>query len=463
LGVAPANWGNTQLPRAAANLVSGQQLTEVGSVTGRPTGLLNYQGQLLQDGSPVNGAVAITFTLYYTDTGGYAWWQEMQTVDVEDGLFNVMLGAVNPLDDSAVSFQSQMWLEVQPAGAAAPLTPRQPLGVVGYAMNLMPGATLVDQNVGGPYWTTFYVTSEDHPAIYGGSDADAGVRGESYYDGAAGVEGNAYGFGGSGTSGRNFGDDGHGTAGWNYGDSTACPVGDTECAAGIYGAAYGDSYASFFYGQNRSAVIGVITGTYYTVWGYTGAGPDGYGFSTNGESYFNDYVIFGGGKSGYVVDIALNDGDAPLEKGDVVVISGYDAPVVGNIPVVRVRKAAEANATGIIGVVDVLYVPCDKPQESLQAGEGCGGFKSSVTVVQPGEYLSVVALGAYEAIKVDATSGPIRPGDLLATSASTGYATKAPLLTVGGVSFNAPGTIVGKALGALNEGVGIIPVFVSAR
>ncbi len=113
------------------------------------------------------------------------------------------------------------------------------------------------------------------------------------------------------------------------------------------------------------------------------------------------------------------------------------------------------NATSIMGVVDVLFTPCDKPQDSLQSGEKCGGFDPSVTIIQPGQYLSVVTLGAYGYINVDATKDPIQPGDLL-VSTDTGVAAKAVQITVNGVSFYAPGTIIGKALGSLDSGVGFI-------
>ena len=111
----------------------------------------------------------------------------------------------------------------------------------------------------------------------------------------------------------------------------------------------------------------------------------------------------------------------------------------------------------------MLYVPCTIPQEDLLTGQACGGYEPGITTIQPGEYLGVVTLGAYEAIKVDASAGPIAPGDVLVASANSGFAVKATPLTVDGVSFYAPGTVIGKALGALDEGTGVIPVFVSAR
>ncbi|MCP4543498.1 MAG: hypothetical protein GY832_40820, partial [Chloroflexi bacterium] len=212
-GIAPANQGGNEAQRGAANVVSGRQPAEVASNTASPTGLFNYQGQLLYDGSPITGTVAITFSLYTTATGGFAWWQEVQTVDVEHGLFNVMLGAVTPLDDLAAKFQYQAWLEIQPVAADAPLTPRQPLGVAGYAMNLIPGATLVDENVGASYWATFYVQSDEHPAIYGGSSSDNGIVGASYYTDTAGVYGYTHGDEGVGVYGRASDDSAYGVVG----------------------------------------------------------------------------------------------------------------------------------------------------------------------------------------------------------------------------------------------------------
>jgi hypothetical protein len=435
-----------------ASPAPGYQPEDSMGITAAPSGLMNYQGRLLQNDVPYDGAIDITFTLWSDSTAGSSYWQETQTVQVDDGLFNVMLGAANPLDGLAVQFQRQLWLGIQPAGAASELTPRQPMGTVAYAMNLMPGATIVDRNIGGSYGTSFYVSSDDHPAIYGYSAVAEGVRGSSNYTGTSGVRGDTY------------GNDGYGVSGWNYGDSTSCPTGETACAAGVYATAGGNAYAAFIYGENRSGIVTVQgDNNYYGLWLYSQKAPNGSGIWTNGASTFNDYVTFNGGKSGYVVDIALNDGVEPLEQGDVVVISGYESPVVGNIPVARVRRATGANTAGVMGVVDVLYVPCAADPESLQAGQACGGFETSVKVIQPGEYLSVVTLGAYAAIKVNATYGPIRPGDVLATSGTAGYAMTGTPLTLQGVTFYAPGTIIGTAMGALDKGTGTIPVFISSR
>jgi hypothetical protein len=352
-----------------------------------------------------------------------------------------------------VYFQNQQWLGVQPEGAASELTPRQPLGVAAAAMNVMPGATMVDNNPAGGYGYSFWVSTDNHSAIYGQSTTGYGVSGLTGGDNYPAMYGSA--------SGTGLGS--HGLEGRMSGATASCVSTATECGSGLYATASGNAYAAHIYGQNRSGIIDVQgDNTYYGLWIYSLIAPNGNGLYTNGASYFADFVTFAAGKSGYVVDIALNDGGGALEKGDIVAISGYDAPVVGEVPVIRVRKASEANATGVIGVVDVLYEPC-QATEPLQAGQACGGFQGDVTTIQPGEYLGVVTLGAYEAVKVDASAGPIRPGDLLASSTRAGFAMTATPLRVQGTSFFAPGTIIGKALGSLNSGTGTVPVFVSSR
>ena len=61
--------------------------------------LLNYQG-VLKDGSgtPVTGTVSIVFSIYDVNTGGTPLWTETQSsVNVNNGLFNVLLGSSTSL------------------------------------------------------------------------------------------------------------------------------------------------------------------------------------------------------------------------------------------------------------------------------------------------------------------------------------------------------------------------------
>lgn len=170
------------------NLAPGHETDGGGGV--EPAGLMNYQGRLMLNGDPFSGTIPMTFTLYTDPVTGTTAWQEQQPVQVDNGLFNVLLGSVEPLDDRAGAFISQLWLGVQPEGAAE-LTPRQPLATAGYAMNVMPGAYMLDLNEGGPYGYSFNVRSVNHPAIYGATHYtdSIGMHGRAYHPGGVGVYG----------------------------------------------------------------------------------------------------------------------------------------------------------------------------------------------------------------------------------------------------------------------------------
>ena len=72
-------------------------------------------------------------------------------------------------------------------------------------------------------------------------------------------------------------------------------------------------------------------------------------------------------------------------------------------------------------------------------------------------YGNVVTLGASKVIKVDASLGAIHTGDLLTTSPHAGYAMKVT------DKVSAIGAIVGKALGNVETGTGLIPVTVTLK
>jgi hypothetical protein len=74
-----------------------------------------------------------------------------------------------------------------------------------------------------------------------------------------------------------------------------------------------------------------------------------------------------------------------------------------------------------------------------------------------------VALIGRVPCKVVAENGPIRRGDLLTTSSTPGHAMKAEPLILEGHAIVGPGTIIGKALGALRADRGMIDVFVFLR
>jgi hypothetical protein len=165
--------------------------------------------------------------------------------------------------------------------------------------------------------------------------------------------------------------------------------------------------------------------------------------------------VASGSKAGYVVDVCLNDGPDLLEIGDVVAVVGVSDPVVGEIPVMRVVKATTENARAVVGVVDQRFVVDEENGESLARPDTAEPQRATNNAVQPEEYLSVVTLGAFKLIKVDASYDVIQPGDLLTPSPNPGYAMRA--------TDAPPGTIIGKALETLETGQGTIAVYVTMQ
>lgn len=89
---------------------------------------ISYQGHLTDaNGQPINTATPMTFRLYTTATGGTALWTEERTganaVPVTNGLFNVLLGSVTPMDTAL--FNQALWLGISINGEAE-MTPREP-------------------------------------------------------------------------------------------------------------------------------------------------------------------------------------------------------------------------------------------------------------------------------------------------------------------------------------------------
>jgi hypothetical protein len=93
---------------------------------------LSYQGVLTDaDGAVVADAnYDLTFKLYDTAIGGTALWTEGQSAAVVKGVFNVILGSVNPLP---LPFNKQYWLGVT-VGTGSELAPRIQLTSSAYSL-----------------------------------------------------------------------------------------------------------------------------------------------------------------------------------------------------------------------------------------------------------------------------------------------------------------------------------------
>ena len=96
--------------------------------------LINYQGVLTNPdtGERLAGTYSMTFSIYSVETGGTAIWTETQDVTVQNGIFNALLGNVNPIPLDLFD-GSDRYLGVK-VGSDDEMTPRKKLVSVGYAM-----------------------------------------------------------------------------------------------------------------------------------------------------------------------------------------------------------------------------------------------------------------------------------------------------------------------------------------
>jgi hypothetical protein len=94
---------------------------------------ISYQAVLTDaSGNAVpDGEYNLTFRLFEVESGGSALWTEVQNIDVTNGIMNVMLGAIEPLD---LEFQKTYWLGVT-VGVDPELIPRIQLTSSAYSLN----------------------------------------------------------------------------------------------------------------------------------------------------------------------------------------------------------------------------------------------------------------------------------------------------------------------------------------
>jgi hypothetical protein len=123
-----------------------------------------------------------------------------------------------------------------------------------------------------------------------------------------------------------------------------------------------------------------------------------------------------------------------LEPGTVVVIDAAESD--------RVTPSSGAYDTRVAGAVS--------RQPGLVLGE-------------PGDTKSLIGQSGRVRVKVDATYGAVKRGDLLVTSPTPGYAMLSRPLNVGGQWLHRPGTLLGKALEGLPDGKGEILVLLTLQ
>ena len=156
--------------------------------------------------------------------------------------------------------------------------------------------------------------------------------------------------------------------------------------------------------------------------------------------------------------------------------SSYKLDVVGNVRIsgniaAKYQDVAEwVEASEMLPAATVVVLDSNKSNQVVASSRAYDTRVAGVISAQPGLILGeqaenkvMVATTGRVKIKVDATAGAIRVGDLLVTSNKAGVAMKSRPISVGGARIHRPGTIIGKALEPLAKGQGEILVLLSLQ
>jgi hypothetical protein len=162
---------------------------------------------------------------------------------------------------------------------------------------------------------------------------------------------------------------------------------------------------------------------------------------TKGHAGFFDGNVWITGELGVGKDIVLPNADC-AEDFDIADIS-----------------LAEPGTVMVLGETGLALQPSNRSYDKRVAGviSGAGAYKPGIVLDKQKSKANrlPIALVGKVFCKVDANAGSIEIGDLLTTSDTPGHAMKATDIS------KALGTVIGKALGPMKEGKGMIPILIA--
>jgi hypothetical protein len=157
------------------------------------------------------------------------------------------------------------------------------------------------------------------------------------------------------------------------------------------------------------------------------------------------------------------DGTAGFFRGNVIVTGDISFPGADCAEHFTIKEEVLADPGMVMALSETSeLVPCIEPYDKKVVGviAGAGSFRPGI-IMDKHEQSNVcrqpIALVGKVFCKVDASYGSIEVGDLLTSSATYGHAMKSSDPTR---SF---GSVIGKAMAPLGDGLGLIPILISLQ
>jgi len=423
--------------------------------------LMSFQGMLSDaDGVPLTGMYSVQFSVYTSQTNGTQLWTETQSIDVNEGFFDALLGSVNPVTcDIFSEGTTTRYLGIK-VGSDDEMTPRQRIGTVAYAFaaqNLGPGVVNVDPNgdVGIGTRSPGVISGASQyltVTTFGGDTASLELRG---FNSASG-----------GAVGRiDFIQGAMTIPATNRNLARIEARKDSEGGGKlVFRTNDGSDLTSPMYIDEEGKVKISARGTF----GGVTPAPTLLIFGNETDNPFYVRASRGGG---LMVDSSGNVGIGTMNPVAELDVRGLtrtaELEITGGADIAEPFdiETSETIIPGMVVAIDPAnpgkLKVSEKPYDRCVAGivSGAGGVKPALTMMQQNllDGAHPVALTGRVYALCDASGGAIEPGDLLTTSPTSGHAMK---VTDYG---KAQGAVLGKAMSRLKEGKGLVLVLVSLQ
>ena len=430
---------------------------------------IGFQGRLTDTGgSPVpNGTYDITVRFWTQASGGTNVFTETKQIDVTDGLFDMDIDDFPPhlfsaVQDDAFTTEDEdtLYAEIEIEGET--LSPRRKIPGAAYATALVAGSGVVGQredeaNVTDGGYDSALTVINTQPAYANpgyGLTAIAGSAG-LYVDNRAG-DGSASFL----ESDRPEDNPDIILGGYYASDINGTPAEDKFGGPGVIASDPAFNLSDIYLRGNDEVHIfkSYSAGATSSFRVYDGTSVDDdvhLDLDSNGNLAIEGAYTDGGADYAELIDVEGTE-DA-YEPGDVLVISD------------EVDRAVELstapNSTRVIGVYSAdpgFIAGAGSPEEQIaqeeqalaDAGieEGSELSAAQIQLIETSDGKIEVAIAGIVPVKVTDENGSIQRGDLLTTSSTPGVAMKATDPQIG--------TVLGKAMGVLESGTGVIEVLI---